>query len=214
MIDAGPVNIMRRLRRYDLGDIASKKNVKLPYMKVPRLTNNNFEDWITEFSSVVGRQYSLADVTLDYLLLDKYVGDYNFAWISRDEKIKNFISLNGTRYKHDKEGIHSLAVKHIDTNGCGSNIIIKHEHSKDGRNDSYKKNLSTTANKSIGDARYHGERRTFTLETYYTIMSKDFNLLEQAGVAHNLTKEQKVIKFEAGLKEEKYISYSINAKSG
>ena len=118
-----------------------------------------------------------------------------------------------------------MAVEHIGTDGCGSNILIKHKCSNDGRKvyielhsdfhiNSYKKNLATTANKSIGDARYHGERRTFTLETYYTIMSKDFNLLEQAGVAHTLTKEQKFIKFEAGLKEEKYISYSINAKSG
>ena len=45
-------------------------------------------------------------------------------------------------------------------------------------------------------------------------MSKNFNLLEQAGVAHNLTEEQKVIKFEVGLQEEKSISYSINAKPG
>ena len=44
-------------------------------------------------------------------------------------------------------------------------------------------------------------------------MSKNFNLLEQAGPAHTLTEEQKVIKFEAGLQEEKAISYSINAKS-
>ena len=44
-------------------------------------------------------------------------------------------------------------------------------------------------------------------------MSKNFNLLEQAQVAHTLTEEQKVIKFEAGLQEEKAISYSINAKS-
>ena len=45
-------------------------------------------------------------------------------------------------------------------------------------------------------------------------MPKIFNLLEQAGVAHTLTEEQKVVKFEAGLQEEKAISYSINAKSG
>ena len=44
-------------------------------------------------------------------------------------------------------------------------------------------------------------------------MSKNFNLLEQAEVVHTLTKEQKAIKFEAGLQEEKSISYSINAKS-
>ena len=206
-IDDGQVNITRRLRRSALDDMASRKDVKLPYMKVPKLTNTNFEDSNTEFSSVFGRQYSLADVTLNYLLRDKDVGDYNFAWSSRDEKIKNCISLNGTSYKYDKEGLYSLAVEHIGTDVCGSIIIIKHKRSKDGKkfyielrshfqNDSHKQNLSTAANKAIGDKRYHGERRTFTLETYYTIMSKNFNILEQAGVDHTLTEEQKVIKFE------------------
>ena len=82
------------------------------------------------------------------------------------------------------------------------------------QNDSYKQNLTTTSNKSIGYARYHGEEIMFTLETYYTIMSKDFNLLEQAGVAQTLIEEQRVVKFEAGLHDEKAISYIINAKSG
>ena len=118
-----------------------------------------------------------------------------------------------------------MAVEHIGTDGCGSNILIKHNRFKDGRkvyielrshfqNDSYKQNLATTDNKGIGDARYHGEKRTFTIKTYYTIISKNFNLLEQSGVDHTLTQEQKVINFEAGLQEEKSISYSINAKSG
>ena len=118
-----------------------------------------------------------------------------------------------------------MDVEHIGTGGCGSNILIKHKLSKDGRkvyielrshfqNDSYKQNVTTTSNKSIGYASCCGERRTLTLDTYYTIMPKNFNLLEQAGVDHTLTEEQKVIKFEAGLQEEKSISYSINAKSG
>ena len=121
-LDAGQVNIMRRLRRSALDDMASKKAVKLPDMKVPKLTNTNFEDWNTAFSSVVGRQYSLADVTLDYLLRDNDVGDYSLAWTSRDEKIKNCISLSGTRYKFDREGLYSLVVEHIGTDGCGLNI--------------------------------------------------------------------------------------------
>ena len=44
-------------------------------------------------------------------------------------------------------------------------------------------------------------------------MSKNFNLLELAGTAHLLTEEQKIIKFESGLKEDKAISYSITSKS-
>ena len=95
-IDFDQVQIMRRLRKSALDDMASRENVKLPDMKVPKLTNTNFEDWNTAFSSVVVRQYSLADFTIDCLLRDKDVGDYNFAWISKDENIKNCISLNGT----------------------------------------------------------------------------------------------------------------------
>ena len=91
------VNIMRRFRQYAMDDMDSKKNVKLSDMKSPKSTNINFEDRNIALSSVIGRQYILANVTLEYLLRDKYVGDYNLAWISRDEKIKNYISLNGTR---------------------------------------------------------------------------------------------------------------------
>ena len=60
-----------------------------------------------------------------------------------------------------------MAFEHIDTDDCGSNIIIKNKRSKYGRkvyielrshfhNDYYKKLLATTANKSIGYAMYHG----------------------------------------------------------
>ena len=69
------------------------------------------------------------------------------------------------------------------------------------------------ANKSLGELKHYGERRNFTLESYYDMISKNFNMLELVGVAHALIEEQKIIKFEAGLKEEKAISYSINSKS-
>ena len=80
-------------------------------------------------------------------------------------------------------------------------------------NEAYKQNLATSANKSLNEVKYFGERRTFTLETYYDIMLKSFNILELAGIAHLLTEEQKIIKFESGLKEDKAISYSITSKS-
>ena len=43
-IDAGQVNIIKSLRQSNMNDIDSKKNVKLPDMKVAKLTNTNFED--------------------------------------------------------------------------------------------------------------------------------------------------------------------------
>ena len=80
-------------------------------------------------------------------------------------------------------------------------------------NEAYKQNLATAANKLLGEVKYYGERKNFSLETYYDIMSKNFNMLELAGSAHLLSEEQKIIKFVAGLKEDKAINYSINSKS-
>ena len=38
-------------------------------------------------------------------------------------------------------------------------------------------------------------------------------MLELVGIAHLLAEEQKIVKFESGLKEDKAISYSITSKS-
>ena len=122
------------------------------------------------------------------------------------------------------ESLYSLFVEDIGTIGCGSNLVIKHKRLKEGRrcylelkshfhNDTYKQNLATLANKSLSELKYYGERRNFTLESYDDIISKNSNMLELAWTAHQLTQEQKILKFEAGLKEEKAISYSINSKS-
>ena len=80
-------------------------------------------------------------------------------------------------------------------------------------NEAYKQNLATVANKSLSEVKYYCERRNFSLETYDDIMLKNFNMLELTGVAHILMEEQKIIKFEAGLKEDKAINYSISSKS-
>ena len=223
-LDSSQLSSMRKLRRQAIISQALRKEVTLPDMKVPKLTAQTFDDWNTSFSTVVGRQNSLAGISLNYLLRDEEVGNYNANWPSREEKLKFCIKLHGSRYKSDTEALYSLLVEHIGTVGCGSNLIIKHKRFKEGRrcylelkshfhNQAYKQNLATTANKSLADLKYYGDRRNFTLETYYDIISKNFNMLEMAGTAHLLTEEQKIIKFEAGLKEEKAISYSITSKS-
>ena len=193
-------------------------------MKVPKLTAQTFNDWNTSFTSVVGRQHNLAGIFLDYLLREEEIGNYETNWPTREDKLKFCIKLSGSRYKSDTESLYSLLVEHIRTTGCGSNLVIKHKRFKDGRrcymelkshfhNEAYKQNLATVANKSLSEVKYYGEIRNFSLETYYNIMLKNFNMLELAGVAHLLTEEQKIIKFEAGLKEDKAINYSINSKS-
>ena len=223
-LDANQLSSMRKLRRQAIVSQSLRKEVTLPDMKVPKLTALTFDDWNTSFSTVVGRQNSLTGIFLNYLLRDGEVGNYNANWPTREEKLKFCIKLHGSRYKSDTEALYSLLLEYIGAVGCGSNSIIKHKRFKEGRrcylelkshfhNQAYKQNLATMANKSLADLKYYGDRRNFTLETYYDIISKSFNMLEMAGTAHLLTEEQKIIKFEAGLKEEKAISYSITSKS-
>ena len=115
-------------------------------------------------------------------------------------------------------------MEHIVSVGCGSNLIINHKRFKEGSccylelkshfyNEAYKQNLSTLSNISLAELKYYGERRNFKLRTYDGIILKNFNMLELSGIAHLLKEDQKIIKFEAGLKDLKAISYSINSKS-
>ena len=151
---------------------------------------------------------------LDYLLREEKIGHYEANWPTREEKLRFCIKLNGSHYKSDTESLNSLLVEHIRTTGCGSNLLLKHKRVKDGRrcymelkshfhNEAYKQNLATATNKSLGEVKYYSEQRNFSLENYYNIMSKNFNMLELAGTE---TEEQKIIKFETGLKEDKAIN--------
>ena len=54
--------------------------------------------------------------------------------------------------------------------------------------------------KTIRDTYYISERRKFTIETYYGIITKAFNDLADVGYVYSLTKEHKVTKFEGVLK--------------
>ena len=56
--------------------------------------------------------------------------------------------------------------------------------------------ISLRAETQLCEDSYQGERRDFTLETYYDIMSRNLNFLDLVGAVHSLTEEQKGIKFE------------------
>ena len=201
-LDASQVSSMRKFRRQVIISQSLRKAVTLPDMKVPKLTPHTFDDWNKSFTTVVWRQNSLAGISLDYRLRELEVGNYGAKWPTCEEKLKFGIKLHGSRYKTDKESLYSLLVEHIGRVSCGSNVVIKHKRFKEGRryylelkshfhNEECKQNLATLANKSLSYLKYYGERRNFTLETYYNIISKNFNMLELAGTAHLLTEEQK-----------------------
>ena len=200
-LDINQLSSIRKLRKCALINQLLRKEISLPDMKVHKLTAQTFDDWNTSFTSVVGRQHSLAGISLDYLLRDEEIDNYKANWPTREEMLRFCLKLNGSRYKSDTESLYSLLLEHIGTTGCGSNLVIKHNRFKDGRrcymglkshfhNEAYKQNLVTAASKSLSEVKYYGERRNFSLETYYDIMSKNFNMLELDGAAHLLSEEK------------------------
>ena len=132
-LDANQLSSMRKLRRLALINQSLRKEISLPDMKVLKLTAQTFDDWNTSFTSVVGRQHSLVEISLDYLLKDEEVGNYEANWPTREDKLKFYIRLSGSRYKSDTESLYSLLVEHVGTTGCGSNLVIKHKRFKDDR---------------------------------------------------------------------------------
>ena len=131
---------------------------------------------------------------------------------------------NGACYVWDREALYSLFVEHVGSEGVGSDIVNQFKNSRNGhacynafnahfKNALFLENKAAAATNSMNNAVYKGDCQHFTLETYYGIMSKAFNDLELAGAAHTLTEQQKITKFEHGLKESNAISWSITAKN-
>ena len=71
--------------------------------------------------------------------------------------------------------------------GSGDNRVK--EFVKYYKNDAYLDNKTSSANQATSNAVYKGERRNFTLDTYYEIMNKAFNDLEEAGPSYALNSQ-------------------------
>ena len=68
-------------------------------MDVPELKSDNFESFELAFAAAVRRQSSMyGSVPLDYLLRENAVGNYNAVWPTREEKLKNCLSLTGQAF--------------------------------------------------------------------------------------------------------------------
>lgn len=100
--------------------------------------------------------------------------------------MKACIQFQGTIFKEYYEAVYYLLVQHIGITRTDSNIARKYQVIKYGRkcyidikshfqNASYKENLASGAKNKIRDAKYFGERRNFTLDTYYTIITGALN---------------------------------------
>ena len=215
---------MRSNRNKALEMIEIRKNQSYPDMVVPQLTSTNFEEFDLAFTAAARRQFGLAGISLDYLLRKEDVGNYNAQWETREEKLKMCAAFQGQKFNEDSGALYDLLVQHVGTTGTGSNIISRQKSSKNGRKcylelkghfktASYEETKVRSAEKKINDANYFGERRNFSIENYYDVLAKAFNDLDDAGGVYKLSEEQKISKFENGLREEKAISYSITARN-
>ena len=218
------LRIMRSNRNKAMEMIEIRKNQSYPDMVVPTLTSTNFEEFDLAFTGAARRQFGLAGISLDYLLRQEDEGNYNSPWETREEQLKMCAAFQGQKFKEDSGALYDLLVQHVGTTGTGSNIITRHKSSKNGRKcyvelkghfktASYEETKARSAEKKISDANYFGERRNFNIETYYDVFAKAFNDLDDAGGVYKLSEEQKINKFESGLREEKAINYSITARN-
>lgn len=217
------LSLLRR-NRSDALSLAAAPIATLPDMKVPKLTSNNYDAFHTAFSTLVSRQKSVHGIPLSYLLRDAPQSAYHNGFTSRAEKLAACLEFRGPKFTQDSQALYSLYVEHIGTIGMGSSTVNAHKRTRNGRqcyldlnshhrNTTYLDNLATSANATLSAATYHGQRRNFTLETYYNIMTTGFNDLSLAGAAHALNNAQKINKFEAGLKQPNALNFSIMAKA-
>ena len=221
-----PIHITA-LRRARASAIEHRKNQSASTssnMTVPAFKGTNYNEFMAAFKSLASRQIGVNDLSLDYILRDDPPGNYMGAYASQEEKLMKCIVFRGDKFKTDRESLYSLFVEHIGTTGAGSAFVNKYESTRNGyavyrdlkqhyANSTYLQNKATAANHAIQNAFYHGPRKNFTIETYYTIMSNAFNDLNNAGQEYHLTDPQKIVKFEAGLQEDTAIRYAISAKT-
>ncbi len=194
-------------------------------MTIPKLTNSNYNEFQTGFTTMADRLIGAFDIPLCYMIFQTGpIGNYNGIYTTCEEKMKRCIELTGPLFESDSTLLYGLYVQHIGTTGIGSTTVNGHRLTCNGRqtflnlnthfrNQTYLDNKATNAENALKNAIYQGRHRNFTMETYYTIMTNAFNDLAQADAAYVLNDEQKITKFENGLKEDKAIQFSINTKS-
>ena len=223
-ITMAQINIMRRQRAEAKEHQERRDNIAHHKMEVPELKSDNFEEFELAFAAAVRRQDSMhGSIPLDYLLRDNATGNYNAAWPTREEKLANCIQFAGLAFRNDNETLYNLLVQHVGTEkGPGCNIIIRYKRTKNGRQcylelkahfktEAHEQTKALKASNTIKNAHYNGNRR-FTIEDYYSTMTRSFNTLDDAGAVYTLTEEQKINSFESGIKESVAVSYAIQAR--
>ena len=149
-------------------------------------------------------------------------GVYDAYWESREDKLIACTLLRGPKFKLDDNTVFSLLSQYIG-DGEGKSLVDRAKSSREGRklweslrlhyeSTSYRDNLAAKATADMQRAHYDGERKNFTLHTYYTIFSDAFNKLDQAGTAHSLNDAQKITGFTNGIRDAEASRCAISAR--
>ena len=222
-LDAVQLNYMHVQRKKSLADKANFAALrKLPEFTVPKLMAENDEVFTTAFCCVVGSTIGINGIPIDYDMRG-VTGNYDSPWTNQEEKLNNGLLHTEDSFKNDNITLYSFYYHYIGTKGVGYNIINKYHSTKNDSkchqdfelhflNDAYLNNKATAAKSTMNSAFYNGDCRNFTLDTYYTVMSKAFNYFFAAGSSHALIYTKKIKSFEQGLKDPQEIHWYIILK--
>lgn len=224
-LNAAQIAICRTTRTNAMNAATAFRSSSLPDIEMPKFKEDKYEDFIVKFRDLIKRTASVhGGLSIEYLLR-KTNGNYNTGgFVDRADKLRQCLRLTGPLFKTDSATLYSLYVQYVGTEGPGSNIINRFATSKDGyrchheftahyEDASFLENKASMARQAINNAKYYGERRTFTLDKYYQIMTTSFNDLEKAGTSYALNEAQKVTEFEGGLKNETALHWHLISRN-
>ena len=169
---------------------------KLPEFTVSKLIAENYDIFTAAFCFVLGRTIVMDGIPIDYFMCD-VTGSCDSPWTNLDDKLKICLLHTGNYFKNDNITLYFIYSWYIGTKVVVSNIINNYHSTKNGRkfhqdfelhfrNYAYLTNKATTDTSTMNNAVYNVDRKNFTLENYYKIMSKSLNDLSTVVSAHDL----------------------------
>ena len=159
-INVPQLTLLKQSRSNALEQKRNRANNNLPSMSIPKFTGNNYDEFITAFTTLANRQIGLNDLPLDYLMRDEEPAPYDGFYASREDKLRACILFHGDNFRVDRESLYSLFIEHIGTTSTGSSIVNKFKRNRNGylcylefkshfANATYLQNKATTANADI-----------------------------------------------------------------
>jgi hypothetical protein len=102
------MTILKQSRSNAIEQKKNRASANLPAMTVPKVTGNNYDEFITSFTTLANRQIGLNDLPLDYLMRENDPQPYNAIYALREEKMRACIIFRGDNFRVDRESLYSL----------------------------------------------------------------------------------------------------------